>query len=981
MTVTSTGSPGPVEGVPTPAPDTGPCVRVESADEDGEFSVPDFDGWGATGHPPRTAQTAVTVEPAALAEVEKFPLLAELQQYQSLPDAPPAESEFVKVSIVHTVQLNHGDPLLANARSTNATQYSTEFIQEGLGHIDTDSSTSYMETVFFPPKVTPDSKGGAVVTVRGLGYSRYAEETPLLGLESGPYDNSDSYDEPAVTSHTIHIRFKGWEVAGAAGQVPAKLSTGALDIVGGVETRIALVRSGGEAPDFTAYLMEGGTLTDQPAESADDADPDLSGALEVLLVSVTAVALIVLIAQWLGRAWWRRRLNRFLAGGIVVLLAVFIFFSLLAPLAVESNDVQTDVASLIWVALVCVLAVNHAVRRLGLPRWPRRDVLIGSAVLLVVGVGLTALVWAQDVESIEWPAVLLVAGVPVLFTVIQPLRRMALPVAGVALAAVGVILAVGSDVLDGRVGPAQVAGPLIWLVIVAAAIAVSAGCWTGAQVLVLILVAVAVYVAQWALRGSYDWSSLVVTTAPILLLLLLMLRLRRLGQRSTAVALSETRASVALVAMALYLYPAAFTTIGIASLVALAAVWWLLSGTQARRAPEFAAITAEAHAAVVAASIRRRFMRLALRHLYRTGRARLGTGEMTMAAFEEQRTSLERAIASEAVASDHAGTVHPDLAFATSGGRTPWQNGVAGFLVAFAVTVPITLIYKQPFGQHTDAVLYVFDARAIFGLPFFGLIYGYFYPRIRGDHPLSKAAHLLVAVLVIEVAALLPRFVGPEMPEDKLWLLALVIGEVTLLALTLGLFWEGRLMRLAREPWHRIRGLLSIRGLAAPLSALAIAAVTTLGTPFAARIAAPPPPSVPAGDIDTRIEAEKFTRSTGGRVEPTDDIIGGQSEVAGIGDGDRLTYHINLGPKPVNNIRVRLASGAGKNAGGRIKVFLDDGAEPIVEVVIPHTDGWQTWKTVPRPIAPVTGEHTLVLEFSAAQSDDDIVSINWIEFK
>ncbi|WP_214104507.1 carbohydrate-binding protein [Acrocarpospora catenulata] len=969
MTVTSTSSPGPVEESPTFAPDTEPCVKAEFNGVYEESSYPNFDGWGATGHPARTARTTVTVEPAALAEVEKFPLMAELEKYVSRPDAPPAESKFVKISIVHTVQLNSGDPLLADVRSTKASKYSTAFIQGGLGHIDTDDSTAYLETFFFPPKVTPDSNGGAVVTVRGLGYSRYPEETPLLGLELGPFINSGSYDEPAVNSHAIHIRFKGWDVAGVAGQVPAKMSTGALDVVGGPETRIALVRSGEEVPDLIAYLQEGGTLTDAPATLAEEADPDLTAARELLLISVTVVALIVLIVQWLGRAWWRRRLNRFLAGGIVVLLAASIFV----------GGAQTDVAWLIWAALVCVLAVNHAVRRLGWPRWPRRDVLIGSAVLLAAGVGLTALAVGQGVEHIRWPAVLLVVGVPVLFGVIKPLRRMALPVAGVAIAAVGVILAVSSHALDEQFDLAQITGTLIWLVILAAAIAVSAGGWTGAQVLVLLLATIAVYVAQWALKGTLDWPALAANTAPLLLLILLVLRLRRLGQRSTAVASSETRASVAFVAVALHLYPASFDTIGIAALVALAAVWWLLSGTASRRSAEFATITAEAHAAVVGASLRRRFMRLALRHLYRTGRARLGTGDMTVAAFEEQRTALERAIAAEA--SDQAGTVHPDLAFATSGGRTPWQNGVAGFLVAFAVTVPITLVYKQPFSAQSEPVAYLIAVRTIFGLPLFGLIYGYFYPRIRGDSPLSKAAHVLVATLAIEVAALLPRFVGPEPPGDKLRLLAIVLAEVTLLALTLGLFWEWRLMRIAREPWHRIRGLRSVRGLAAPLSALAIAAVTTIGAPFAARIAEPPEPSLPGVGGVPRIEAERFTRAARDvRVENTSDITGGQSAVAGIGRGDRLAYEIDFGTSSATRMRVRLASSAPQNVGGRISVLLDDSANSIGVLGIPNTGGWQTWKTVEEDIAPVTGKHTVVLAFSADQPGD-MVSINWIEFK
>ncbi|WP_066363977.1 carbohydrate-binding protein [Herbidospora mongoliensis] len=963
MTVTSTGDPVPVAETPEAVPDTDPCVMLELGGDPTEFAYASFDGWGEAGHPARSARTRVTVEPATRAQADDFPLMDELKRYMVVPDPPPAGSEFVKVSIVHTLRLKEGDPLLADARSPDAVEFSTAFIQSGLGSIDTDATTKYLQTFFYPPQVTPDTGGGAVVTVRGLGYSSFPEKEPLLGLELAAWSGSDSYTEAVVGSHIVQIRFEGWDVIGVVGQVPARLSTGALDLVGGVATSIALAQPGADIPDFTAYLTQGGTLTDRAAEPPEAAAPDLSIVREGLPMAATVLALLVLVVQWLGRAWWRRRLNRFLVAGTVTLYFASAFLL--------NSDWAGYAGALIWVALVCALAVNHAVRRVGPPRWARRDVLIGSAVLLAAGVALmvTALSWS--LESVEWIAVLPVVALPVLFTVIRSWRRMALPVAGVTFATLGLILSAGGRAPSLPLELAAIAGTLIWLVVLAAAIAVSAGGWTGTHALALVMGAAAVHVAQWSVQGSLDWLRLATFTAPLLLVILLMLRLRRLGRLPAAVALGETRASVAFLAMVFYLYPAGIGSIGLASLVALAAVWWLLSGAAAKRPPEFAAITTEAHAAVVAAAIHRRFMRLALRHLYRTGRTRLGTGEMTAASFEEQRTALEGAIAS-----DHPGAVDPDLAFATSGGRTPWQNGVAGLLVALAVTVPFTLVYKRPFAEPTDAVTHLLGTRMFLGLPLFGLIYGYFYPRIRGDHPLSKAANLLVAVLLVEVAAILPELFGAEPPGDRLRLLAIVMGEVTLLAVVLGLFWEGRLMRLAREPWHRIRGLLSVRGLAAPLSALTIAVVTTVGAPFANRLVSSPA-EVPAGDLGRRIEAESAT-GTGVRREPTGDVTGGFSAVTGISRGDRLSYDIDLGPKTASSIRIRLASGLTESAGGQIEVLLD-GVTPIGTLGIPLTGDWQNWKTEVEAINRFTGKHTVVLRCKAARPGD-IVSINWIEF-
>ncbi|GLX94143.1 carbohydrate-binding protein [Herbidospora sp. NBRC 101105] len=929
---------------------------VEPDHPDSDY--PDFDAWAARQHPARSARTTVTLGPATRAEAEKSPLMAELKKYQFPPDPAPAGSEFIKVSIVHTVRLNAGDPLLQIARSDVAAEFSTAFIQDGLGSIDTDDSTKYLETVFFPPELRADDTGGGVVTVRGLGYSVYTENTPYAGLELSSWSDWDLFSNPKAMPHTVQIRLTGWQVAGVGGQIPARLGTGAVDLTGGVPTRIALIQSdAAELPDFTAYLAQGGTLTDEPADPTAESPYELALMGENLVRVMTAIALIVSVLQWLGRAWWRRRLNWALAAGIVLL---YVAGSFIVPWGAAWE--------LIWVALICVLAVHHALRRVGPPRWRHREVLIGSAVLLAAGVAATVLTWTTGGVSVEWPALLLVVAPSVVCVLFRSSRRLAIPVAGVASGILCVVLVGGSGVL-GEGGLVGLACTLVWLVVLAAAVAVSAGEWRATHALALLLGAVAVYVVQWAAGSTTQWLALTGFTAPFVLVVLLVLRLRRLGRRPAAVAAGETVASVAFLAMLLYLIPTP-TIVGVASLVALAAVWWLLSGTAARRAPGFAAVTGTAHAQAVAASIHRRFMRLALRHLYRTGRARLGTGEMTTAAFEEQRTALEQAISAE-----RPGPVDPDLAFATSGGRAPWQNGVAAFLVALAVTAPITIVYKQPFIEQTDPVMHLLSARMVFGLPLFGFLYGYFYPRVRGDRPLSKASYLLVAGLLVEVAALLPRLTGTEPAADKLGVLAIVAGEVTLLALTLGLFWEWRLMWLAREPWHRIRGF-NVRGLAAPLSALAIAVVTTVGAPFANRFIGPPP-SVSAEDFGRRIEAEEGSGATD--VVAVDDITGGSRAVVVKEQGQRLAYRVNLGTNTATSIKIRLANGATTHNGGVLTV-LQDGGTAIGAIAVPRTGGWQNWETKDVTIRQLTGLQEVVLEFRA-QEEGEIVRVNWIEFR
>ena len=64
----------------------------------------------------------------------------------------------------------------------------------------------------------------------------------------------------------------------------------------------------------------------------------------------------------------------------------------------------------------------------------------------------------------------------------------------------------------------------------------------------------------------------------------------------------------------------------------------------------------------------------------------------------------------------------------------------------------------------------------------------------------------------------------------KVQVVAIVVGEVALVCIGLGLYWEWRVMHLAGEPWARVRNVRSVRSLATPLLAVVIAAGTTAAT-------------------------------------------------------------------------------------------------------------------------------------------------------
>ncbi|MEV4801015.1 hypothetical protein AB0K18_13495 [Nonomuraea sp. NPDC049421] len=120
---------------------------------------------------------------------------------------------------------------------------------------------------------------------------------------------------------------------------------------------------------------------------------------------------------------------------------------------------------------------------------------------------------------------------------------------------------------------------------------------------------------------------------------------------------------------------------------------------------------------------------------------------------------------------------HPETAFATSAGCPPWHNAVPAFTVSLLLSLPFAIVYGWPEGA--DLTSFVFDSRYLLTLPAFGFLYGYFYPRVRGTQPMTKALHLAAAALLTEL------------------------------------------------PWARVRTLRSVRSLAAPALALVPAAGTT----------------------------------------------------------------------------------------------------------------------------------------------------------
>ncbi|HUR07441.1 MAG TPA: hypothetical protein VM347_33195, partial [Nonomuraea sp.] len=389
-----------------------------------------------------------------------------------------------------------------------------------------------------------------------------------------------------------------------------------------------------------------------------------------------------------------------------------------------------------------------------------------------------------------------------------------------------------------------------WAMIPIAAIAVATKTWTRTAVVGALLVSLLVqgWPTEWLDAGSWnlpftatDASNLpkigILPLDPLvrgvlgLLLLtfaLLVLRLRRLGGSLTALDHPATHATVIVCLMVLYLTPRGSTTLtdvhvavpqlSITSIVAWVTARWLLVR------PHPAVVepaSAEEHRQLVRAALHKRLLLVSEQELYRIGRGKLGSGELSMAEFDTRRLELEAAL--------HEHGRHPETALATAAGCTPWHNGVYAFLISMLLSTPFVLVYGWPSGA--DLSSFVFDSRYLLTLPAFGFLFGYFYPRIRGTQPMTKALHLMAAALVTELATYLPTLFEPDIGvADKVQVTAIVVGEVALVCIGLGLYWEWRVMHLAGEPWARVRNIRSVRSLATPLLAVVIAAGTTAAT-------------------------------------------------------------------------------------------------------------------------------------------------------
>ncbi|GAA3564009.1 hypothetical protein GCM10022419_050900 [Nonomuraea rosea] len=731
----------------------------------------------------------------------------------------------VKVTVFHSLTMAPKDPLIEALRQGGGFPGALpQAIDSVFGAIKVDGPGLSPTTRLAPALVSDARRTTAKFTVTLL---RQVKLDELLKLDFG----APSITDPLIVpDRTIAVLPGEWTALRLEGITPDRELAERLEFtVGGYPVSMTL------APD--SYGFADVVVAD---------DFSWATALGVL----TAIALVIYLLRSLGKGWWQRPPNRELVIGLALAAP-----TLLIPLVAEDWSAVTYVV--LFVA-VPALTLRHAGRMLPTnPPWTTRDLLIVTGLGVLVGLGMLVWSWlhgqlsGQALLAGGAVAALAAAGSAIAFSVDLGVRPVIVRLSVLSAEAAIGLLALAlwlRALLEGVYPPdsSRLVLALGWAVIPISAVAVATKQWQRTAVVAAVLISLLVqgWPTEWLDSGS--WSLAVDQPVPMIgslvldpivrgvlgLLLMgfvmLVLRLRRLGGQLSAIDNPVAESTMIAVLMVVYITPGGSTTLAdidvplpllaITSLVAWATARWLLTGPRPVLAEP---ASHEEHRQLIRAALHKRLLLVSEQELYRIGRGRLGAGEMSMADFDQRRHALEAALR------EHGR--QPETAFATAAGCTPWRNGVFAFTVSLLLSLPFAIVYGWPEG--VDVTSFIFDGRYLVTLPAFGFLFGYFCPRVRGTQPMTKALHLTAAALLTELSGYLSTLVEPDIgPWDKAQVVGIVVGQVMMVCVGLGLFWEWRIMHLAGEPWARVRTLRSVRSLAAPTLAIVLAAGTTAAT-------------------------------------------------------------------------------------------------------------------------------------------------------
>jgi hypothetical protein len=204
--------------------------------------------------------------------------------------------------------------------------------------------------------------------------------------------------------------------------------------------------------------------------------------------------------------------------------------------------------------------------------------------------------------------------------------------------------------------------------------------------------------------------------------------------------------------------------------------------------------------------------------LHQAARAKLTTGELGVGSIDLQLKDLEAAIEKKPTQQSHRIEIR-EAAFGSNCGFSPWTNALFGALASLLLAIPY-IIYEEISIFSIDASTFADNDISLIDMvgvilyllrwTAYGLVFGYFYPLLRGRTPISKAIMLWIAILPIEI---IPLFDAAWEPDNLLQAAAIRTGQLLVFTMGLGLAWEVRIMRTADLPWSALRNIRNLRSL------------------------------------------------------------------------------------------------------------------------------------------------------------------------
>jgi hypothetical protein len=265
----------------------------------------------------------------------------------------------------------------------------------------------------------------------------------------------------------------------------------------------------------------------------------------------------------------------------------------------------------------------------------------------------------------------------------------------------------------------------------------------------------------------------------------------------------------------------------------------LLPMKSADRARRLAQVSRSTHRRLIRLELRRRLMNDSADEFRRDARAQLASGELDIAKFDERQQIFDTEDPSRSRPPDWIRI--REAAFESSCGYTSWANARFAALVGLTLALPY-IIYEEISlfelvngytleDQNTPIVNAAAISLYLLRWAAYGLVFGYFYPLLRGRSPVGKSLVLWLVILPVEVIPLLDGTWGDT--HHLTAAIAIRSGQLLVVALGLGVAWEVRTMRAGGFPWTRLRNFRNLRSLGTPIVAVLVAASTAAATVLA----------------------------------------------------------------------------------------------------------------------------------------------------